>query len=77
VGGEEEVDTPAGKLHAVRIERESRWKRRNGAASGINTWTYWYSSAVKRFVAAEQQNVTTDGKVLASERYELTAYDVR
>ena len=35
------------------------------------------NSSLKRFVAAEQQNVTTEGKVLASERYELTAYNVR
>lgn len=77
VGGEEEIDTPAGKLRAVRIDRESRWKQRNSTASGVNTWTYWYNSAVKRFVAAEQQNVTTSGKLLASERYELIAYSVR
>jgi uncharacterized caspase-like protein len=77
VGGEEEIDTPAGKLRGVRIERETHWQQRNGAASGINTWTYWYNSAVKRFIAAEQQNVTTEGKVLASERYDLTAYEVR
>jgi len=77
VGAEEEVATPAGKLRGVRIDREALWKQHDGSASGVNTWTYWYSSAVKRFVVAEWQNVTSDGKVLAKERYELTAYDVR
>jgi hypothetical protein len=77
VGAEEEVDTPMGKLRGIRIERESTWKQRNGPSGGVNTWTYWYNSAVKRFVAAEQSNVTTDGKTLARERYDLVAYDVR
>lgn len=77
VGGEEEVDTPMGKLRGIRIERESAWKQRNGKAAGVNTWTYWYNAAVKRFVAAEQANVTADGKTLARERYDLVSYDVK
>ncbi|HUL95533.1 MAG TPA: caspase family protein [Usitatibacter sp.] len=77
VGAEEEVDTPMGKLRGIRIERQSAWKQRNGKSGGVNTWTYWYNSAVKRFVAAEQANVTTDGKTLARERYDLVAYDVK
>ena len=77
VVGEEEVETPAGKMRGVRIERVTRWKQRNAANAGVNTWTYWYNSAVKRIVAGEQKNVTGDGKVLLHERYELAAYTVK
>ena len=49
VGDEEEVDTPAGKMRGVRIDREVRWKQSKSENGGINLRTYWYSSAVKRF----------------------------
>ncbi len=73
----EEIDTPAGKFPGLRITREAQWKQRNGESSGVNTWVYWYNSAVKRFVAAENTNVTSGGKVLSRERYELAAYQVK
>jgi len=56
---------------------EAEVLQRNSAASGVTTWTYWYNSAVKRFVAAEMSNVTADGKVLAQERFELASYEVK
>jgi hypothetical protein len=77
VAAEEQVETPAGKLPGLKITREATWKQKNGSGSGVNTWTYWYNSAVKRFVAADYTNVTTDGKVLARERYELASFDVK
>ena len=77
VAGEEQVDTPAGKLPGLKITRESAWKQGGGAISGVSKWIYWYNSAVKRFVAADYMNVTSDGKVLARERYELASFDVK
>jgi hypothetical protein len=77
VGVEEEVQAPAGKFRALRIQRVSTWKQRNSKAGGTNTWTYWYNSAVKRFVLAEATNVTTDGKTIQHERFELVSYDVK
>lgn len=74
---EEEVGTPAGPMRTLRVEREVKWKRRNKADAGVNTWTLWYNPAVKRYVAAEQRNVTVDGKILTDERYELASYEVR
>jgi caspase domain-containing protein len=76
--GEEEIETPAGRMRALRIEREARWKRRGRANdAGVTKSTYWYSSAVKRNVAAETTNTTVDGKVLTNERVELVSYSVR
>ncbi|APV49862.1 hypothetical protein BWI17_09320 [Betaproteobacteria bacterium GR16-43] len=77
VGGEEDVETPAGKFRAIKITRVAKWKQRETRNDGVNTWTYWYSSLVKRFVAGEQSNVTAAGKVLLRERMELVAYDVK
>ena len=75
--GEEEVATPWGKVRAMKIERESRWKQRDNKGSGVRKWTYWYNAAFKRFVRAEDLNTTTEGKVLSHERWELAAYEVR
>ncbi|MEP7261459.1 MAG: hypothetical protein ABI669_09670, partial [Usitatibacter sp.] len=77
VFGEEEVDTPSGKVRAIRIERESRWKQRGSDAAGVNLWTYWYTSAAKRFVRAQESTVTSDGKVLSQNRHELVSYSVK
>jgi uncharacterized caspase-like protein len=77
VGGEEEVETPAGRMKAIRIERVTLWKTRNGTAGGTRRWVYWYNAGVKRYVLAEDRNVTSDGKELLHERHELASYNVR
>jgi hypothetical protein len=77
VGPEEEVDTAMGKMRGIRVERVTHWKARQGPASGVNTWTYWYNSNVKRFVLGETTNVTDKGKVLQHERHELASYELK
>ena len=77
VGAEVEVETPAGKFRALRVERETRWKQRGNSNAGVHRMTYWYSAAAKRFVRMEQTNTTGDGKTFLKERFELAAYQVR
>jgi hypothetical protein len=77
VVGEDEVDTSLGKVKGMHVVRESHWTQRADKRKGVRTWTYWYNAAVKRFVLAEDANVTSDGKVLWRERWELVAYDVK
>lgn len=77
VGVEEDVETPAGKFRALRVERTAHWKQRNSKAAGVNTWTYWYNSANKRHVLGETVNRTAEGKVLQHERHELVSADLR
>ena len=78
IGGEEEIATPAGRFRAVKIVRTVKWARRGNASdTGVNTWTYWYSGPAKRWVVAEQSNVTTGGKQLQLDRWELESYRVR
>ena len=77
VGAEEEVETAMGPMRGLRIERVANWKARQGKASGVNTWTYWYNANVKRMVLGEVRNVTDSGKVLQHERHELAAYELK
>ena len=77
VGNEEEVSTAMGPMRGLRIDRESQWKQRGGDNAGVSRWTYWYNSAAKRFVAAEESNTTSAGKVLSRARHELAAYNVK
>ena len=78
VGREEEIVLPAGKFRAIKLEREVRWTQRDKPNNqGVNRWVYWYSGEAKRWIAAEQVNVTAAGKTLASERWELETYAVK
>lgn len=77
VGPEEEVDTPHGKVRGIRIEREIHWKQRDRDFAGVDRWVYWYNSAIKKHVLAEQTNTTATGKVLAKTRQELVTYSVK
>ena len=77
VVGEEDVATPLGKMRAMRVERESNWKQRDGKAEGLRNWTYWYNGGAKRFVRAVDRITTAEGKVLSHETWELVAYDVK
>ena len=77
VAGEDEIETPAGRLRALRIEREARWKRRGAKDAGVAKATYWYNASVKRYVAQEIVNTTSDGKVLVNERWDLVSYSVK
>jgi uncharacterized caspase-like protein len=72
IGGEEDVVTPAGKFRAVKIDRKVHWKNRDKPSdAGLNTWTYWYSAEAKRWIVAEETNVTLSGRQLVRQRYEL------
>src|SRR6185295_14783115 len=78
VGGEEEISMPAGKFRAVKIDRKVKWvQREKPENAGVNSWTYWYSGQVKRWIVAEQSNVTDSGKQLQRDRWELESYKVR
>ena len=78
VVGEEDVVTPAGTFRAVKIDRQVRWKQRGKPSNnGVNSYTYWYSGQAKRWVVSVQNNVTSEGKRLQSERWELDSYQVK
>jgi uncharacterized caspase-like protein len=78
VGGEEEVTTPAGTFRAVKIDRKVSWKQRaKPSDAGVNSHSYWYSGAAKRYVISQITNVTASGKTLQNERWELESYRVK
>jgi hypothetical protein len=73
VQAEEEIDTPLGKMRAMRVLRESQWKQRGTENHGQSTWTYWYNAGIKRYVRAEALDTTSKGKVLQRERWEMVS----
>ena len=75
--GEEEVEVPAGKMRAVRVERIANWKQRDSENGGVRTQTYWYSGHVKRLVLLEDRNVTLKGKTVLHERHALVSNQVK
>jgi hypothetical protein len=75
--GEEEVETRAGKFRTIKVERSGRWYSHKDKSSGTSVWTYWYSSAVKRWVLAESKVVLSSGRVYSQTREELVSYAVR
>jgi uncharacterized caspase-like protein len=77
VVGEEEIEVPAGRMRAIRVEREVRWRERGRENAGVTNMTYWYSSAVKRAVAIETRNASLKGKLFSHERMDLEQFDVR
>jgi hypothetical protein len=78
VMGEEDVVTPAGPFRAVKIVRIVKWTRRDRKSeSGVNTFTYWYSGQVKRWVVQDSVYTTSSGKETSRERWELETYSVK
>jgi len=77
VVGEEEVEVPAGKIRAIRIERVAKWKQRDSENGGVRTQTYWYNGPMKRLVLLEDKNVNLKGKMLVHERHALASYDLK
>jgi hypothetical protein len=76
--GEEDVTTPAGTFRAVKLVRILKWTLRGKPdVSGVNTYTYWYSGQVKRWVAQDQRHVSGSGKETQRRRVELESYRVR
>jgi hypothetical protein len=75
--GEEDIDVPAGRFRAIKVERAGTWKSRKNGNTGISRWTYWYTSQVKIFLKYEWTNTTSDGKVLNRESMEMVSFTVR
>jgi len=75
--GEEDVETPAGRFRAVKVERVERWKNVRTGRTGTATTVYWYSAQVKRHVKLDWNDQTTDGRVLNRESTVLVAFSVR
>ncbi|MBL8346853.1 MAG: caspase family protein [Rubrivivax sp.] len=75
--GEEDIDTPAGRFRAVKVERVERWRNVRTGRTGTSTTVYWYSAQVKRYVKLDWSDQTADGRVLNRESTVLVAFNVR
>ncbi len=77
VRGEEEIDTPMGRLRAIKVERVGEWKNRKSGKAGTSRWTYWYVAHAKMPVRLERSNTTSEGRVFIKETQELIAFSVK
>lgn len=61
VVGWEDIEVPAGKFQALKVEAEGRWGRLDAKISGWARNTVWYAPAVKRWVKSVYEDA--QGKV--------------
>ncbi len=72
--GEEEIDTPMGRMKGIKVERSGDWKNKKSGKTGTTRWTFWYHGPAKSGIRFERSNTTSDGKVLVKETQELVAF---
>ena len=78
VVGEEDVELPAGRFRAVKIERRIEWVQRNKPGNaGTSVWTVWYAGAAKRWIQAEEIAHAANGKLLRHQRWELQTHKIK
>lgn len=75
--GEEEIDTPMGRLKTIKVERTGDWKNLKTNRTGTTRWTYWYHGPAKQAVRYERSNTTAEGRLLYKETQELVAFGVK
>jgi Caspase domain len=75
--GEEIIETPMGKLRAIRIERTGNWTNTKTGKTGTSHSVYWYHGPAKQAVRYERFNTTAEGRVLTREIQELVAFGVK
>ncbi len=74
VSTKEQIVVPAGTFDAFRIEG-SGWTQSDNGRFGINLQSrYWIAQGVRRYIAIENLNRDTYGRITASERQELVSY---
>jgi hypothetical protein len=73
VKGWEDVEVPAGKFRALRIEHNGNYTGPR-CGSGRKNWWYWYAPSIKRFVRYEQRAYTPQGQLGFSQILELKAW---
>ncbi len=77
VVGEEEIETPMGRLKTIKVDRTGEWKNTKTSKTGTTRWTYWYHGPAKQAVRYERSNTTSEGRLLVKETQELLALGVK
>ncbi len=77
VVGEEEIDSPLGRLKTLRIERAGEWRNTKTGRTGTTRWTYWYHGPAKQALRYQRSNTTAEGRLLIKETQELVAFNVK
>jgi len=70
----EQVNVPAGRFDAFRIEANGFTQANNHSGTIYLRTSYWIAPGVRRFIAWEDMNRHSLGRILRSERMELVSY---
>lgn len=70
----EQVTVPAGRFDAFRIEATGYTRANNNSGTIRMRTRYWMAPGVRRFIAWEDMNRHSRGRILRSERIELVSY---
>ena len=76
IKGWEDIEVPAGKFRALRIEHNVFYTGTRCEGGQKNRW-YWYVPSLKRFVRGEARSYTSRGQLEVVEVFELKASSVQ
>ena len=76
IKGWEDIEVPAGKFRALRIEHNGFYTGTRCEGGQKNRW-YWYVPSLKRFVRVEARSYTSRGHLEVVEVFELRASKVQ
>lgn len=78
VKGWEDIEVPAGKFRALRIEHNGFYTGPlPGCGAGRKNRWFWYVPSIKRYVRAEERAYTPQGQLGFGEVFELKAFKVQ
>jgi hypothetical protein len=75
VVGYEKVSVPAGEFDAFKMQTDA--KRASGGARAEESWTYWYSPAVRAVVKWDYKVITLPSRTVYESVAELTEYKLQ
>ena len=77
VVGWEEVEVPAGKFRALKIEGHGAYRRQDVFGNGQIHYTFWYVPDVKRWVKYTMENTNFRGEPFTRETDELVEFKLQ
>lgn len=77
VVGWEDVEVPAGKFRALKVEGDGSYRRQDTFSNGQIRYAIWYVPAVKRWVKFTVENTDSRGQPFVRETDELVEFKLK
>lgn len=74
VVGWEDVEVPAGRFRALRIEGDGSYQRQDVAGNGSGRWVFWYAPQAKRWVKYTYESTDFRGNPNVRQTDELVEF---